>query len=51
VLADIIGSGAVPLVRLTEVFRKAAQSRIIVNAHQGLVTKRMLHEPNSVRRL
>jgi exodeoxyribonuclease V alpha subunit len=34
VLADIIGSGAVPTVRLTEVFRQAAQSRIITNAHQ-----------------
>ncbi|HKN29352.1 MAG TPA: ATP-dependent RecD-like DNA helicase [Roseiarcus sp.] len=40
VLADIIGSGAVPIVRLTEVFRQAAASRIIVNAHrinQGLM--------------
>jgi exodeoxyribonuclease V alpha subunit len=39
VLADIIGSGAIPVVRLTEVFRQAAASRIIVNAHrinQGL---------------
>jgi exodeoxyribonuclease V alpha subunit len=34
VLADIINSGAVPVVRLTEVFRQAAQSRIIVNAHR-----------------
>jgi exodeoxyribonuclease V alpha subunit len=34
VLADIIGSGAVPVVRLTEVFRQAAQSRIITTAHQ-----------------
>jgi hypothetical protein len=33
VLADII-SGAVPVVRLTEVFRQAAQSRIITNAHR-----------------
>src|SRR5437764_4812972 len=40
VLADIISSGAVPVVRLTEVFRQAAESRIIVNAHrinQGLM--------------
>jgi exodeoxyribonuclease V alpha subunit len=39
-LADIIGSGAVPVVRLTKVFRQAAASRIIVNAHrinQGLM--------------
>ena len=34
VLADIIGSGTVPVVRLTEVFRQAAESRIIVNAHR-----------------
>ena len=33
VLADIIGSGIVPVVRLTEVFRQAAQSRIITTAH------------------
>jgi exodeoxyribonuclease V alpha subunit len=33
VLADVIASGAVPVVRLTEVFRQAAESRIIVNAH------------------
>ena len=40
VLADIIASGAVPVVRLTEVFRQAAESRIIVNTHrinQGLM--------------
>jgi len=34
VLVDIIGSDAVPVVRLTEVFRQAAQSRIITNAHR-----------------
>jgi exodeoxyribonuclease V alpha subunit len=34
VLADIIGSGVVPVVRLTEVFRRAAASRIIINAHR-----------------
>jgi len=34
VLGDIISSGAVPVVRLDEVFRQAAQSRIIVNAHR-----------------
>ena len=40
VLADVIASGAMPVVRLTEVFRQAAESRIIVNAHrinQGLM--------------
>ena len=34
VLANIIESGAVPTVRLTEIFRQAASSRIIVNAHR-----------------
>ena len=34
VLADIISSGSVPVVRLTEVFRQAAQSKIITNAHK-----------------
>src|SRR5438270_1664360 len=34
VLADIIASGSVPVVRLTEVFRQAAQSRIIASAHR-----------------
>ncbi len=34
VLADIIGSGVAPVVRLTEVFRQAAASRIIINAHR-----------------
>jgi len=33
VLADVIGSGAVPVARLTEVFRQAASSRIITTAH------------------
>lgn len=33
VLADLIESGAVPVVRLTEVFRQAAASRIITAAH------------------
>ena len=33
VLADVIVSGGVPVVRLTEVFRQAARSRIITTAH------------------
>jgi exodeoxyribonuclease V alpha subunit len=40
VLADVISSGAVPVVRLTEVFRQAAQSQIISSAHkinQGVI--------------
>lgn len=34
VLADVIASGALPVARLTEVFRQAAESRIVVNAHR-----------------
>ena len=33
VLADLINSGRVPVARLTQVFRQAAQSKIITNAH------------------
>jgi exodeoxyribonuclease V alpha subunit len=34
VLADVIDSGAVPVARLTEVFRQAAESLIVRNAHR-----------------
>ena len=34
VLADVIASGSVPLVRLTEIFRQAAESGIVRNAHR-----------------
>jgi exodeoxyribonuclease V alpha subunit len=34
VLADIIASERIPVARLTEVFRQAAESRIVVNAHR-----------------
>jgi exodeoxyribonuclease V alpha subunit len=40
VLSDLIASGSVPTVRLTEIFRQAAGSMIITNAHkinQGLI--------------
>ena len=40
VLADIISSSTLPCVRLTEVFRQAAQSKIITSAHkinQGVI--------------
>lgn len=36
VLADLVGSGAVPVVRLTEVFRQARESRIVTNARRLL---------------
>jgi exodeoxyribonuclease V alpha subunit len=34
VLADVIASEAVPVARLTEIFRQAAQSQIVTNAHK-----------------
>jgi exodeoxyribonuclease V alpha subunit len=34
VLRDILDSGRVPAVRLTEIFRQAEQSRIVLNAHR-----------------
>jgi exodeoxyribonuclease V alpha subunit len=34
VLTDLIASGRLPVARLTEVFRQAAESRIVVNAHR-----------------
>jgi exodeoxyribonuclease V alpha subunit len=34
VLADMIASRVIPVVKLTEIFRQARQSRIIVNAHR-----------------
>ncbi|MCF8050892.1 MAG: ATP-dependent RecD-like DNA helicase [Desulfobacterales bacterium] len=34
VLADMIASGRIPVVKLTEIFRQAQTSRIIVNAHR-----------------
>jgi exodeoxyribonuclease V alpha subunit len=40
VLADVIASGAATVVRLTEIFRQAAESAIVVSAHkinQGIV--------------
>ena len=34
VLKDVIDSGAVPVVRLSHIFRQAEQSQIVVNAHK-----------------
>jgi exodeoxyribonuclease V alpha subunit len=33
-LGDMIASGTIPVVRLTEIFRQAQQSRIVTNAHR-----------------
>jgi exodeoxyribonuclease V alpha subunit len=49
VLADLIGSGVLPTVRLTEIFRQAATSQIIVNAHRinrGQMPERPGSEPS-----
>jgi exodeoxyribonuclease V alpha subunit len=34
VLGDVIDSGAATVIRLTEIFRQAAESKIVVNAHR-----------------
>ena len=34
VLGDLIDSGKVPVTRLTEIYRQAGDSRIIINAHR-----------------
>jgi exodeoxyribonuclease V alpha subunit len=50
VLRNLIDSGLIPVVRLTEVFRQAAHSRIITNAHrinQGLMPELPEQESNS----
>jgi exodeoxyribonuclease V alpha subunit len=50
VLRDLIASGVVPVVRLTEVFRQATDSRIITNAHRirrGQVPELRGADPNS----
>jgi exodeoxyribonuclease V alpha subunit len=50
VLADIIAARALPTVRLTEVFRQAATSQIIVSAHrinQGLMPEVRMGEGGS----
>ena len=50
VLADIIASNMIPTACLTEIFRQAASSRIIVNAHrinQGLLPERLQNNEQS----
>lgn len=50
VLHDLIESGVVPIVRLTEVFRQAADSRIITNSHRirrGEMPDMRRKDPNS----
>lgn len=45
VLADIIDSGQIATVRLTEIFRQASTSKIITNAHR--INKGQLPEPSN----
>jgi len=42
-LADLIASSPVLVMRLTEVFRQAARSRIVTNAHR--INQGLLPEP------
>ena len=42
ILSDIISSGIVPVAELTEIFRQARQSRIVLNAHRINNGKRLL---------
>jgi len=48
VLADLLTSGAVPSVRLTEIFRQAEQSDIVLNAHRVLEGQQPLTTPKGV---
>lgn len=45
VLRDVISSGSVGVVRLTEVFRQAQQSMIVVNAHKVNAGQMPYHKP------
>ncbi|MFW6334860.1 MAG: ATP-dependent RecD-like DNA helicase, partial [Desulfosalsimonas sp.] len=48
VLSDVISSGSVPVMRLTEIFRQARHSSIIVNAHlinRGIMPKLGFNDP------
>lgn len=50
VLRDLIESGALPVARLTQIFRQAASSRIISNAHrinQGALPQNLPHGEKS----
>lgn len=47
VLEDIIASGAAPVAALTEIFRQARESRIIVNAHRINRGQMPLYDGNS----
>ncbi len=48
VLADIMASGLIPVVRLTEIFRQARESRIVTNAHRILAGRLPWSPPRGV---
>ncbi len=50
VLRDLLESGAVPAARLTEIFRQAAQSGIVTNAHRINRGEMPVSAPNPGRR-
>ncbi|HEJ83518.1 MAG TPA: ATP-dependent RecD-like DNA helicase, partial [Desulfobacteraceae bacterium] len=49
VLADVIGSGSVPVVELHQIFRQARESRIVVNAHRINSGRLPAREPSKDR--
>ncbi len=49
VLADLLRSDAVPAVRLTEIFRQAQTSHIVVNAHRVLQGEQPLPPPDGAQ--
>ena len=53
VLKDIIGSGRITTIRLNKIFRQAAKSKIIVNAHRvnegiGFITKQEIEDGTNI---
>ena len=48
VLADLIASGVVPVVRLTEIFRQAAESQIVTAAYA--INQGRMPEPEAAPR-
>ena len=49
VLSDLLASGVVPSVRLTEIFRQAEQSEIVLNAHRILEGRRPIAPQRGVQ--
>lgn len=50
VLKDIIESGVIPTVRLTEIFRQAQGSLIVINAHRINMGQKLYFDPDAERK-